>query len=148
MRRGFISWVEFREQGTGRSMGFLLIWDHVFREFHRQGKVHFVFNKDLNSYRWRFTPNQATKIIPFKKESQELISIFWYVTPSFMCTHLLFSRVLLCFNKEGRFNDSEDKHEAIKKAQKIVRDVHSLDFFLIWCFNLFCVCCFDFDLFF
>ena len=51
MRRGFISWVEFREQGTGRSMGFLLIWDHVFREFHRQGKVHFVFNKDLNSYR-------------------------------------------------------------------------------------------------
>ena len=134
MRRGFISWVEFREQGTGRSMGFLLIWDHVFREFHRQGKVHIVFNKDLNSYRWRSTPNQATKTIPLKKESQELISIF--------------SRVLLCFNKEGRFNDSEDKHEAIKKAQKIVRDVHSLDFFLIWCFNLFCVCCFDFDLFF
>jgi len=51
MRRGFVSWVEFREEGTGRSMGYLLLWDHVFRQFHREGKIHFVFNKDINSFR-------------------------------------------------------------------------------------------------
>ena len=51
MRRGFVSWVEFREEGTGRSMGYLLLWDHVFRQFHREGRVQFIFNKDINSFR-------------------------------------------------------------------------------------------------
>ena len=65
--------------------------------------------------------------MPLKKESQELISIFEYVTPSFYVYSLAFSRVLLCFNKEGRFNDSEEKHEAIKKIQKKAMDIHVQD---------------------
>ena len=46
-----------------------------------------------------------------------------------MCTHLLFSRVLLRFNKEGRFNEAKDEHEPNKNEKKEVKDEHGLDSF-------------------
>ena len=46
-----------------------------------------------------------------------------------MCTHLLLPRVLLRFNKEGRFNEAKDEYEPNKNKKKEDKDELDLDSF-------------------
>ena len=46
-----------------------------------------------------------------------------------MCTHLLLPRVLLRFNKEGRFNEAKDEYEPNKNKKKEDKDEPNLDSF-------------------
>ena len=51
LRRGYVSWVEFRN-AEGRSMGFVLLFDHSWRELVRQGAIIFVHSsRDPNVFR-------------------------------------------------------------------------------------------------
>ena len=51
LRREYVSWVEFRN-AEGRSMGFILLFDHSWRELVRQGAIIFVHSsRDPNVFR-------------------------------------------------------------------------------------------------
>ena len=51
LRREYVSWVEFRN-AEGRSMGFVLLFDHSWRELVRQGAIIFVHaSRDPNVFR-------------------------------------------------------------------------------------------------